>query len=96
MSDQTSFCADIIMCLSTLQCSSLCLATVYNTCFLYSCDPVFVKRCRARATDQAVQVMDEAKDSVPSLQLTRHEILTGSVHMLHSIRGEVVRLRTDP
>ena len=33
---------------------------------------------RSRATDP-VQVMDEAKDSVSSLQLSRHEILTGYV-----------------
>ena len=39
------------------------------SCYLYA---------RSRATD-AVQVMDEAKDSVPSLQLSRHEILTGYV-----------------
>ena len=40
----------------------------------------FITHFRSRATDQAVQVMDEAKDSVPSLQLTHHEILTGQVN----------------
>ena len=28
-------------------------------------------------TNDAVQVMDEAKDSVPTLQLLKHEILSG-------------------
>lgn len=63
----------------------------------------FVTHCRARATDQAVQVMDEAKDSVPSLQLTRHEILTGSVQYkshvaFHSGGGRLVegKIFIDP
>ena len=40
----------------------------------YCCD---VRRSRI---SDAIQVMDEAKDSVPTLQLLKHEILTGSVH----------------
>jgi len=43
-------------------------------------DPVcyYYLLTRSRATDP-VQVMDEAKDSIPSLQLSKHEILTGYV-----------------
>ena len=43
--------------------------------------------CRARTYDP-VQVMDEAKDSVTSLQLSASEILTGSVLMYCQLLGQ--------
>ena len=43
--------------------------------------------CRARTYDP-VQVMDEAKDSVTSLQLSASEILTGSVLMYRQLLGQ--------
>jgi len=49
--------------------------------WLFTCSGTLLPVHRSRATDP-VQVMDEAKDSVPSLQLSKHEILTGYVTIL--------------
>ena len=50
------------------------------------CDSSSVVLCTRSRSNDPVQVMDEAKDSVPSLQLSKQEILTGyRVHMHNAL-----------
>jgi len=58
----------------------VCMYVCICVCVVASYDAgVRVWDCRSR-TYNAVQVLDEAKDSVTSLQVSTHEILTGCVH----------------